>query len=153
MRPTPILSAVALALSLVGGVACTSADTGTTSSSSGGSSSGAGAASACLPDGATLNVTASDATAYVIGGEFNPDFTLCRGRTYTFAVNAPGHPFFIKTAAVVGTASAFDEGVTNNGAESGDVVFAVPAAAPATLHYICGVHAVMTGQLTIVDAP
>lgn len=107
-------------------------------------------ASACHAAG-TLNVTNSDSTAYVIDGVSNPDLTLCRGSTYTFAVNSPGHPFYIKTVQSVGTANAYSSGVTGNGADSGMVVFVVPADAPSKLFYNCSIHAPMTGALDIID--
>jgi hypothetical protein len=90
-------------------------------------------------------------TAYVIDGESNPSLTLCRGSTYVFAVNAPGHPFYINTVQGTGTGHAYTGGVAGNGATSGDVTFAVPADAPDTLYYNCSIHAAMTGTLHIVD--
>jgi hypothetical protein len=85
------------------------------------------------------------------GGSGNPTLTLCRGRTYTFSVNAPGHPFYIKTVASTGTGNAYDTGVTGNGATSGNVVFVVPQSAPSTLFYACSIHAAMEGTIQIVD--
>jgi hypothetical protein len=107
-------------------------------------------AGVCLAAG-TLNVTASGMTAYVIDGASNPSLTLCRGSTYTFAINTPGHPFYIKTVQGTGTANAYDSGVTGNGTTSGALTFAVPADAPPTLYYNCSIHAAMTGTIHIVD--
>ncbi len=122
---------------------------------------GAPSTSNCLPDGTTLQVTASGASAYVFGGlppawsdgagDNNAPLTLCRGYTYTFALNVIGHPFYIKTTAGTGTANAYATGVTGNGNSSGNLVFVVPAAAPAALVYQCSVHVPMTGTITIVD--
>jgi hypothetical protein len=101
---------------------------------------------------ATFMVTNQSASAYVFDGSMsNPTLTLCRGTRYTFAVNASGHPFYIKTAQVTGTASTWDTGVTNNGAEVGNIVFVVPSNAPDTLFYQCSIHSVMTGTLRIVN--
>ena len=114
----------------------------------------------CLPDATTLQVTASGTAAYVFGGlpaawsgagDTNAPLTLCRGFTYTFALNVTGHPFYIKTAAGTGTANAYATGVTTNGATSGDLTFAVPAGAPDALFYQCALHAPMTGTITVVD--
>jgi hypothetical protein len=115
----------------------------------------------CLPDGTTLQVTANGATAYAFGGlpapwsdgagDNNAPLTLCRGYTYTFALNVAGHPFYIKTAAGTGTTNAYASGVTGNGNVAGDLVFAVPADAPAALFYQCAIHAAMTGTVSIVD--
>lgn len=112
-----------------------------------GGSSGAGACHAA----GTIMVTNSGMTAYVMDGVSNPPLTLCRGSTYTFAVNATGHPFYIKTVQGAGTGNAYSDGVTGNGATNGDVVFAVPASAPDTLYYNCSLHAAMTGTIHIVD--
>ena len=83
--------------------------------------------------------------------ESNPDFTFKRGETYTFNVNAPGHPFLIKTSNTRGTGDTYDEGVTNNGIESGTITFTVPAGAPDTLYYVCEFHSAMAGTINIVD--
>jgi len=81
----------------------------------------------------------------------NPNITLKRGETYTFSVNAPGHPFLINSVQGVGTANTYNEGVTNNGAAEGTVTFTVPADAPDTLFYNCEFHASMTGELNIIN--
>ena len=60
------------------------------------------------------------------------------------------HPFWIKSSLGFGSAGRFDDGVSNNGATSGSVLFAVPASAPDTLYYQCGNHSSMNGTLTIV---
>jgi hypothetical protein len=95
----------------------------------------------------------SSPLAYAINGANNPTLNLVRGHTYTFDVETPGHPFYIKTVQVTGTGSQWTEGVTNAGATSGPtpVTFAVPADAPSTLFYQCSVHSVMTGTLSITD--
>ena len=107
-------------------------------------------AAACHAGG-TLQVTSSGMTAYVIDGASNPSLTFCRGTTYVFAVNAPGHPFYVKTMKSTGTGNAYDSGVSGNGAEMGDVTFAVPNDAPDTLFYICSLHAAMAGTIHIVN--
>lgn len=105
----------------------------------------------CLPDGTVFAVTAFTASEYVIDGVPDPQLVLCRGRTYTFRVDAPFHPFFVKTEPTLGTGETFDEGVTGNGLEIGDVAFVVPASAPSLLHYICESHDAMQGELVIRD--
>jgi hypothetical protein len=99
----------------------------------------------------TLTVTNQMMSAYLIDGASNPTLTLCRGSTYTFAVNSPGHPFYIKTVQSTGTANAYATGVTGNGTAMGNVAFTVPMAAPNTLYYNCSIHAAMTGVLDIVN--
>jgi hypothetical protein len=98
----------------------------------------------------TFMVVNVSTSAYRIGTLSNPTLTLMRGQTYTFSVAAPGHPFYIKTARVTGIGSAFNDGVTDNGLDGGDVIFSVPNTAPNTLFYQCSVHSAMVGTLNIV---
>ena len=99
-----------------------------------------------------FNVTAPNASAYTIDGSSNPTLALLRGFTYTFTVNATGHPFWIKTSQTTGTGNAYSSGITNNGITSGVLTFSVPYNAPNTLYYICQYHSAMTGTITISDA-
>lgn len=96
-----------------------------------------------------FTVTNLSSIAYVIDGVNNPDLNLLRGFTYRFIVNAPGHPFEIRSGSASG--SAYNTGVTNNGTDSGEITFRVPGNAPDTLYYSCTVHAGMNGQLNISD--
>jgi hypothetical protein len=101
---------------------------------------------------ADFSVTpASDFSAYVINGNPNPTLPLVRGHTYTFDVQAPGHPFYIKILQGAGTGNQWTEGVTNPGQTGGLETFTVPADAPATLFYDCSVHPAMTGTLSITS--
>ena len=99
----------------------------------------------------TLAVSNSGMSAYVIDNAQNPTLTFCRGSTYVFSVNASGHPFYIKTVESTGTADTFDTGVTGNGADVGNVTFAVPSSAPDPLFYDCSIHAAMSGTIRIID--
>lgn len=104
----------------------------------------------------TYNITNDGDTAYIFNGnslenESNPDITLKKGNTYKFVVNAPGHPFWIKTAQGATDANAYTAGVTNNGSPNDIVTFVVPASAPDKLYYNCENHEVMTGEFTITD--
>lgn len=88
------------------------------------------------------NATNSGASAYVFNNDAlsnvsNANFTLQRGKTYTFQVNTSGHPFIIKSVQGTGTANAYNNGVTNNGIASGEITFTVPTSAPNTLFYNC----------------
>ncbi|HEX5221605.1 MAG TPA: Ig-like domain-containing protein [Verrucomicrobiae bacterium] len=101
----------------------------------------------------TFNVTASGNTSYVINGVSDPILTLQRGVTYTFNINATGHPFYIKTVAnSTGTGNQYTTGVSGNGSSPGTVTFTVPASAPNTLYYHCSLHSGMGGTLNIVNA-
>ena len=81
----------------------------------------------------------------------NPSLTLKRGSTYTFTINAPGHPFLIKTVQSASDTNTYNNGITNNGAESGTITFVVPANAPDTLYYVCEFHSSMSGVMRIED--
>ena len=99
---------------------------------------------------ATFNVTNNGASNYIIDGQNNPTLKLVRGFRYHFSVNVSGHPFWIKTSATTGTSNAAT-GVTNNGAQTGTIIFQVPLNAPATLYYICQYHGSMVGTINVVD--
>ena len=104
---------------------------------------------------ATWDVVNSSASAYVFTGpgqssSSNPDIYLVRGLKYRFAVNASGHPFFIKTSSTTGTSNQYTNGVTGNGTQVGNVEFYVPNDAPARLYYICQYHPGMVGNLYIL---
>jgi len=93
-----------------------------------------------------INVITSGFT-YVIEGQTNPVLTLAKGSTYIFHVNAPGHPFWIKTVQSSGTGSPYSSGVTNNGIAVGDLTFAVPQDVPDGLFYNCENHSSMTNSI------
>lgn len=99
----------------------------------------------------TFTVTNFGLTAYRIDGVNNPTLNLVRGTTYTFNVSTPGHPFYIKTAAVTGTGSQYSDGVTGQSVTSGTLTFVVPVDAPSTLFYQCSVHLAMGGTINITS--
>ena len=84
------------------------------------------------------------------GAEDNPNIYLVRGQRYVFKMNASGHPFQIR---VSNGGSAYSDGVTNNGAQTGNVVFNVQHDAPAQLFYQCTSHGSMVGNIYIVGGP
>jgi len=100
---------------------------------------------------APFTVVNNGTIAYTIDGVDNPTLTLTRGSTYTFNLTASGHPFWIKTAQITGTGSAYNNGVTNNGIDSGTITWVVPPDAPSVLYYNCQFHSPMTGQINITD--
>ncbi len=81
------------------------------------------------------------------GAEDNPNIYLVRGQRYVFKMNASGHPFQIR---VSNGGSAYSDGVTNNGSQTGNVVFNVQHDAPAQLFYQCTSHGSMVGNIYIV---
>lgn len=98
-------------------------------------------------DGASDYTFADPGNHWFLTTENDPVLYLRRGETYVFDVNASGHPFQIR---VSNGGSAYNTGVTNNGAEIGLVTFKVPMSAPATLYYQCTVHSVMGNTINIV---
>tara|TARA_A100001011_G_scaffold116395_1_gene122895 strand:- start:4669 stop:11463 length:6795 start_codon:yes stop_codon:yes gene_type:complete len=83
------------------------------------------------------------------GSADNSTIYVARGQTYEFNVNASGHPFQIRSSD---GGSAYNTGVTNNGAAVGVVKFEVPFAAPAQLFYQCTNHSGMVGILSVFPA-
>lgn len=98
---------------------------------------------------ATFQVINNGLTSYSIDGNTNPTLDLIRGETYTFQINAVGHPFWIKTVQSTGTVNAYNDGVTGNGTDSGTLTFVVPMTAPSILYYNCQIHASMTGEIHV----
>ena len=83
---------------------------------------------------------------------------LYKGGTYTFTLDASvsGHPFYLTTDDGTNYSSGnyvgeYTDGVTGSRNQSGNVVFTVPANAPATLYYQCGLHGSMRGTINIKD--
>jgi len=100
-------------------------------------------------------VAASGSSAYTFSGvgflvtTSNPVLYLTRGRVYEFVITSGGsHPFQIRTSS---GGSAYSDGVTNNGATSGTLVFEVPFNAPSTLYYQCTNHSSMGNTINILD--
>jgi hypothetical protein len=101
--------------------------------------------------GGSITVTNSGSSNYVILGSNDPTVDLTRGATYNFSINAPGHPFWIKTANSTGSGDAQITGVSGNGTDSGIIQFVVPLDAPDTLYYNCEFHAMMAGEFNIIN--
>jgi len=85
------------------------------------------------------------------GATNNPTITLYRGQTYRFNVNSPEEGFTIRSGYQP-TDSNYNDGVNNNGAEQGTVIFNVPLDAPDLLYYQSGVDFDRLGQFVIADA-
>ncbi|HTL57913.1 MAG TPA: hypothetical protein VL361_19650 [Candidatus Limnocylindrales bacterium] len=90
---------------------------------------------------ADFTVTSPGFSYTINGTNNNPQLTLVRGKTYTFAVNASSiHPFFIESA-----------GVTNNNISQGTITWTVPMVA-SNYNYICSIH-FFGGKINTVAAP
>ena len=101
----------------------------------------------------TFNVINSGSGAYLIDGQPNPTLSITEGQTYTFNITASGHPFWIKTVSSTGTGNQYNDGVTNNGTDNGNITFIVPYNAPYILYYNCQYHSAMAGTINVIDIP
>jgi len=100
-----------------------------------------------------LAVANNSFSAYTINAVDNPTLTVVRGCSYTFNVDATGHPFWIKSVQGNGTGNSFDDGVNGNGTAVGSITWTVPASAPNMLFYNCQFHSAMTGTIEVIDGP
>tara|TARA_B100001093_G_scaffold184478_1_gene177118 strand:- start:978 stop:1799 length:822 start_codon:yes stop_codon:yes gene_type:complete len=105
----------------------------------------------------TINVTATNSSNYTLSGtDINgnvsgndPNLTFKVGDQITFAVNASGHPFYLKTQAGTGTSNLID-GITNNGTTSGSIVWTPNTAG--IYYYQCSLHGGMMGTIAISNS-
>ncbi len=82
------------------------------------------------------------------GAENDPTIYLVRGQTYRFTNNSGGsHPFQIRYNS---NGTAYSDGITNNGASSGNIDFNVQYDAPDVLYYQCTNHSGMLGKIIIL---
>ena len=101
-----------------------------------------------------LNTSASGAGWRITGNGIvntvnNPDLYLIRGQKYRFINNSGGsHPFRIQSTS----SAAYDTGVTNNNASSGNIDFVPRNDAPSRLYYNCTNHGGMLGNIYLRGA-
>ena len=101
-----------------------------------------------------FSIVNSGTSAYTFTGDGfssatnNPKLYITRGKTYKFEINASGHPFEIKDSS---GGSAYNTGVTNNGAQTGNIFFTPDMNAPTSLIYQCTNHSGMVGDIVILD--
>jgi len=102
----------------------------------------------------TINVTNVGSTAYALSGTDrngavsgnDPALTFRTGDVVDFVVNAPTHPFWVKTSAVTGTVNGVST-AENNGVAVGTVRWRVTNTG--TFYYICQIHLAMVGTITV----
>jgi hypothetical protein len=105
-----------------------------------------------IPGNESFTVTNDGSGAYVVAGVQNPTFNLVKGNTYTFVVNASGHPFWIQTVSGgYSSGNVYSTGTTNLGTDSGTITWTVPTNAPDTLYYACQFHSSMQGTINLID--
>lgn len=85
-------------------------------------------------------------SAGAVSGD-NPSISCGVGDSLEFTVNAAGHPFYIQSVAAPYSNTDVVVGVQNGGAENGTVRW-TPAKS-GTYYYVCGIHASMTGTITV----
>jgi len=106
-------------------------------------------------DSYTITVGNAGSGAYTLSGTDklgsvsgnNQTVTMDVGDTITFAVSAPGHPFYLKTANSTGTGNVVSPAATGQGATSGNVVW--EPTSPGTYHYNCQYHGAMHGLIVV----
>ena len=92
-------------------------------------------------------VSGSDRTGNINGADPTVEFN--EGDTINFTVSAAGHPFYLKTGPVNGTAQQISSGVTNQGTESGTVSWTPGSGDAGTYYYVCEYHSGMIGTIII----
>lgn len=86
----------------------------------------------------------------------NPTLQLIRGETYNIHVSGllGFHSFYIKTESSIGSANAYNDGLSENGITTDTtalttITFTVPQSAPNQLFYNCGAHISMAGGIEV----
>jgi len=97
-------------------------------------------------------VSSVDSTEFIIDGVSNPTLTLIRGETYVINVDSPNHPFWIQfVEAPFDAGSVVEEGILNNGTQSGNIIFSVSSQAQSTLYYVAENSVLMSGVINVID--
>ena len=108
----------------------------------------------------SYTVTNNGVSAYTFSGTAsgdNPNIgPFYRGGTYTFNINATGHPLYLTTDNGTNFSAGtyfgeYTNGVTGSRTDSGTLTIVVPNDAPSTLYYQCGNHGAMRGAITVKD--
>ena len=115
---------------------------------------------------ATIDVTASGASAYLFNSHYsgnNPTLYLRAGHTYAFNLQQGGsHPFFLQTvsggysagnAYSTGLTHVTTTGTVSTGAvgvqSSGVLYIEVPSGSSSTIFYVCSNHSSMAGKIVL----
>ena len=86
---------------------------------------------------------------FFLSDAVQPVLYLQRGTTYNFNMSTTGHPLEIREESE-GVRVAYQTGVTNNGVDSGTIIFTPTMDAPATLYYQCTIHASWGNVINII---
>ena len=87
-------------------------------------------------DTQTTIIDTSNPQAYFVGGVQTQELQLLRGQLYKLSINTPGNNAYIRSAYSYAASAIYDDGVTNNGEDSGDIEFKVPFNSPDVLYLI-----------------
>jgi len=88
---------------------------------------------------------------YQIDGVYNGTITLYRNKTYKFIIDAPGHPFWIKTNHSIGIDNSYNTGITNNGTDNSIIEWSITDMSINKLYYNCQNHSTMKGYINIIN--
>jgi hypothetical protein len=78
----------------------------------------------------------SNPEVYFVGGVETQEIQLLRGQLYELSINTPGNNAYIRSAYSYAASAIYDDGVTNNGEDNGDITFKVPFNSPDVLFLI-----------------
>jgi len=83
-----------------------------------------------------LVIDTSFPEVYYAEGIENSQLNLIRGQLYKISVNTVGNPAYIRSDYSSAASAIYNDGVDNNGEDSGDIIFKVPLNAPDFLYLI-----------------
>jgi hypothetical protein len=88
--------------------------------------------------------------AYLVNGNTNPTFTVTRGSTIVFYMDAPGQPFNIQTVSGSYAGVVYTTGVSYPATDVGTIVWNVAQSAPNTLYYASTYSSLMFGTINVI---
>jgi len=103
--------------------------------------------------GITFNVSVNAAfNSYTINGSDDPQLSVIRGHRYVFSLgeSVGGYPLrFMTIAGPYGASFEYSTGITNPGADSGEIIWEIPFNAPDTLYYVAQNDSTLSGAITV----
>jgi hypothetical protein len=87
-------------------------------------------------DTQSIIVDTSNPDIYYTDGEYIQELNLLKGNLYKISVNTPGNPNYIRSEYSYAASAIYDDGVTNNGEDVGDIELRIPNDAPDVLYLI-----------------
>jgi plastocyanin len=116
-----------------------------------------------LPAITRLNTTNNLSSSYRFdqyGSTDNPTIYAISGTTIAFNLTVTGHPFLIRTSmgmnystglVHVSTGGTVSTGTAAQGQVSGTLYWKIPSGAAGSYQYVCSIHGVMQGVITVKD--